>query len=178
MPRLAPLALLAAAVAAISPPIARAEPPATLPAAAREASQRPALTVRDALSLAAALRNLDGRAVVIRQNGQDGTVMVPWEFGSGSLRIRIANDLAALAPVERAAEASRQAIAQEVFRDTPADKPDPARVEEFQRQYSQVLDTPAAGLGDLARISVSELKLDKNEIAVTVLQALKPILDQ
>jgi hypothetical protein len=158
---------IAVALALASPPSAFAEKPAKL-------------SIRDAIALTSALRNMDGHMVVIRPNGQDATIMIPWEFGNGSLRQRIANDLAILDPVAANAERVRQAIIQEILKKSGAAeiKPATSDFEEFQRQYNQALDQPAPGTQDLARIKAAELKLDQNEIPVTVLQAMKPILDQ
>jgi len=160
---------------------ARAEGPGAgkPPSDARTASER-AVTVRDAMSLAIALRNLDGHLAIIKQNGQDATVMVPWEFGSGSLRLRIASDLAIASLSEKAAEDTRLAIVKEILKKSGGNevKPGTPDYEELVRQYEQATALPAPGARDLAKIKASELKLDKNEIPVTVLQALWPILEQ
>lgn len=154
----------------------------TAAAVPARAADTAAISVRDALTLASGLRNLDGRLQIIKQpGGGEGTVMVPWEFGSGSFRLRIANDLAIVAAVEKSSEEVRQAIVRELLKRTPGEtglKVGTPEYDEFQKQFNQVLDSPAPGARDLSRIKASELKLDKNEIPVTVLQALKPILDQ
>jgi hypothetical protein len=49
---------------------------------------------------------------------------------------------------------------------------------DYQKQYLDLMAQPASGTQDLGRIKTSELKLDRNEIPVTVLAALAPILDQ
>lgn len=141
--------------------------------------EAPKIPVRDAIVLATALRNLDGHLAIVKQNGQEGTVMVPWEFGSGNLRQRITDDLIIAAQVELATDRTRQNILREIAKKAGAVKVDPGtpEFEEFQRQYNEVLDSPAAGTEKLERIKVSELKLDKNEIPITILAAMKPILD-
>lgn len=155
----------------------RAEGPAT-----GQASPAPSLTVREALSLAVALRNLDGHLVVVPQDGgkSSGTVMVPWEFGNGALRLRIARDLGAVAAVEQAAEQSRQAIIREILKKTGGTeiRPGTPAMDDFTKQYEQVLAAPMPDPGHLDRIKASELKLDRNEIPITVLTALCPILDR
>lgn len=137
----------------------------------------PAMTVREALSLAVALRNLDGHMVIVK----DGTVMVPWEFGNAGLRMKIADDLEILARVERSADAARVGMVREFLQKLPAGSKDlngTPLYDEFQKQYAaQVLDAPAAGVEALERIKASDLRLDRNEIAGTVINALKPILD-
>lgn len=142
------------------------------------------ITNGDALSMLAALRNFDGRIVVIKQGGQDATVMVPWEFNSGTLRLRIARNVAALAVVEKTMEDARISILKELLKDIPPGPdgkpaqglpPGSTAFEAFQRQYAEALNAPAEVT--LFRIKASELKLDKNEIPVTALSALAPILD-
>jgi hypothetical protein len=138
------------------------------------------ITVRDAIALLSALRNLDGRMVVVEQGGQKGTVMQPWEFKSGIVRLRIASNISILAAVEKAADDARVGIVKQVRKKYGVDQitgESPA-FEEFSRLYDEVLNAKAAGTQDLARIKASDLKLDANEISVTVLSALRPILDQ
>ena len=155
------------------------------PAPARAQAQPP-LTVAQALSLLAGLRNLDGHMIVAKQNGVEGTLMVPWDFGSGTLRLKIASNIALLAADERAAEESRKAVVAEILKDMPADKDGrPAtsilsgtpEAEAYLRQYGEILKSRAPSSDRLLRIKQSELKLDRNEIPVTALSALAPILD-
>ena len=133
------------------------------------------LTVRDSLALATALRALDGRAIVVK----DGTVMQPWEFGSGSLRLRIAIDLGIVARVEQATEAARTLIIREILerKGLAEIKMGTPEFDEFTRQYTDILELPASGTDGLQRIKASELKLDRNEIPASVIAALKPVLD-
>ena len=139
---------------------------------------KPKLTVRQALSLLAALRNLDGHVV--------GNAMVPWDFQSGSLRLRIAGDISLLDPIDHLTELGRQQVFKEVAGKMPLDKEGKApsqlaagtpEFNEYQRQYDQLLDAPSPVSDALARIKASDLKLDKNDIPVTALSALSPILD-
>ena len=148
----------------------------TLPAAPLRAEPPAKITVRQAISLAQALRNLDGHMTVIKQNGADQTIMIPWEFGSGSLRLRIANDLSIAAAVEASFETARKAVIKEIG-GAATPNPGTPEYEALLKQMNDVLDQPAGGAQDLARIKASELKLDKNEIPITVLTALEPILD-
>lgn len=137
------------------------------------------LPVKDALAMLTALRNLDGRPVVIEQNGQKTTVMTPWDFKSGLLRLKIAENIAALSVVERAVDEARIAIVKQVrkkFEVERIDQDTPAFTE-FSKLYQEVLDAPTPGADGLSRIKASDLRLDQNEISVTVLAALKPILD-
>jgi hypothetical protein len=137
------------------------------------------ITVGEVIALSQALRNLDGHLIVIKRNGQDETVMVPWEFGSGSLRMKIAGDIAIADRIVNAAEQSRVGMMKEAMHKAGVAelKPGAPETDAFLKQYQETMEQPAAGAKDLQRIKASELKLDKNEIAVTVLAALKPILD-
>src|ERR1700685_1942669 len=64
--------------------------------------ERPKVTGGDALRVRSALKELDGRPVVIKQNGQDVTIVQPWDFGSGVLRLKITNDITILSAVQKA----------------------------------------------------------------------------
>lgn len=143
------------------------------------ASAADKLPVKDGLTLLTALRNLDGRPVVVEQNGQRGTVVQPWEFKSGLLRLKIAENIAALSVVERAVDEARIAIVRQVSKKFEVERIDPETpaYAEFSKLYQEVLDAPTPGADGLSRIKASDLKLDQNEISVTVLAALKPILD-
>jgi hypothetical protein len=147
-----------------------------------DAQDNKPLTVGDALNVLAALRNLDGHTIVVK----DAPLVQPWEFGSGALRLKIANDIIILGAVEKASEEARVVIVKEILRSLPADKdgnpamsipPGSAAFMAFQAQFQDAMNAPAAGTQDLARIKASELKLDKNEIPASTLVALKPILD-
>lgn len=144
------------------------------------------ITAQETQQLATALRNLDGHMIVVKQNGSDGTLMIPWEFGSASLRLRIASDLAIVDHSLKLIDDSRQAIVKELLRkrEQRTGEKDVANIKgtdpeyaEFEKQFAELMASPAPGTQDLSRIKASELRLDKNEIPVTVLAALKPILD-
>lgn len=134
------------------------------------------ISVRDSLSLLAALRNLDGKPTVVK----DQVIVQPWEFKSGVIRLRIANNIAILSAVEKLTEQARVAIVMQVRKKYDIEKIEahPTALEEFSKLYDQVLSEPAAGTQDLARVKTSDLRLDVNEIGVTVLSAMTPILEQ
>ncbi len=137
------------------------------------------LKVQDVFALQTALRNLDGHMVVVKQNGVEGTVMIPWDFGSGALRLRIANNITILDAAAKGVEDARQAIIKEITKKagTAEIKPGTPEFDDYQKQYGDIAIQPASGTQDLARIKASELKLDRNEIPGTVISALKPIMD-
>ena len=64
------LPVIAVAIGLGSPPVRSTEPGK--------------ITVREALSLATALRNLDGHMIVTKQNGVEQTIMIPPGISSGS----------------------------------------------------------------------------------------------
>jgi hypothetical protein len=135
------------------------------------------LTIQQSLTVLGGLRNLDGHQIVV--NNQ--VVFQPWEFGSATLRLKLANDITILTAVETKQEAIRKSIILEISKDKPKDfaiAPATPEMDEFMRQYNDLLAQPADGTQDLARIGAAELKLDKNEIPSGTLAALKPILDQ
>lgn len=144
------------------------------------------ITVQEVQALSPALRNLDGHMVIVKQNGTDNVLMQPWEFGSASLRIRLSSNISIVEHSLKLIEEARVAIVKEGLAklktrtgdDAAEIKPGTPEFEETQKQITEFLTQPAPGTQDLGRIKASELRLDKNEIPVTVLSALKPILDE
>lgn len=147
------------------------------------AAESKPLSVAQALSMLQAMRNLDGHIVIVKQNGVDTAITQPWSFGSGSLRVRIATSTAALAEVEKRLDETRRSIVRELLKTLPeVDGKKPTEIpagtpqwSELQRQFVEALEAPASVT--LSRIKASELKLDQNEIPVTAIAALAPILD-
>ena len=154
------------------------------------------ITVEQGAKLLAGLRNLDGRMIVVKQNGADNVVMDPWQFGSGKLRLRISNDINILEAGLKITDAARQAVFREQAskagdRLCKGEKRPPECIggqvttlstgmperDEYDRQVKELDAQPVPGTQDLSRIRASELNLDRNEIPVTVLSALEPILD-
>jgi nitroreductase len=143
-----------------------------IPSCSAFAAEAPKITNAQALSMLQALRNLDGRMVIVKET----PVMQPWDFGSGTLRLRIAKNVSALVAVEKAIDDARIGIVKEQMKGgVDQIKPGTPEFDAFQKQYADMLNAPAQV--ELARIRASELKLDKNEIPVTALSALEPILD-
>lgn len=140
----------------------------------------PQMTVGDAQQALVALRNLDGRQVVVQVNGQNAIVLEPWQFKSGALRLAIAEDITALGKLEAATERARQSIVREVLKVSGADRlvPGTKEMDEFIRQYNEVLAAPYADAPKLARIDAKLLQLDVNEISGTTLSALAPLLNR
>lgn len=148
------------------------------------AADKPGQTVAQCLSLLQALRNLDGHIVVVKQNGADTPVMVPWDFGSGALRMKIGTSVAALALFETTLETTRQNIVKEILKkmSVGADGVPPTEIKagtpefaEYQKQYTEALGAPCTV--NLPKIKASELKLEKNEIPVTAIAALASMID-
>lgn len=160
------LAFFAALLTFLSPSVSSAGPAA--------------ISVRDAIGLAAALRSLDGHTVVVQEAGKDIAKTMSYEFGSGTLRLRIASDLRILAGVEKQLEDARRGVVREILQSSGRALIDPGTpaYEDFTKQMEAILEQPASGADGLARIKASELKLDKNEIPATTLAAMAPVLDQ
>lgn len=137
------------------------------------------MTIGDVLALGPHLRSLDGRLVVVKQkDGVDGLVLTPWDFASGTLRLRIGRNLTAVMAVEREVEDTRQAILKEIQSGMPAGQEIVSGTPEwdrFQKQMTELTQQPSTV--KLDRLKASELKLDKNEIPGTALSGLAPILD-
>jgi hypothetical protein len=137
------------------------------------------MTVGDVIALGPHLRSLDGRLVVVKQkDGVDGLVLTPWDFASGTLRLRIGRNLTAVMAVEREVEDARQAIVKEVQSGLPAGQEIANGTPEwdrFQKQMTELMKQPSTVRLD--HIKASELKLDKNEIPATTLSGLAPIMD-
>lgn len=157
--------VILAAIAGIIPAIAEPAPP-------------PKQTIAQCLGMLVALRNLDGHAT------PTGNALIPWEFGSGTLRLRIANNITALALFETSLETVRNGIVKELLAKLPADKdgrpptaipPGTPEFDQLQKQYGDAIAQPCDV--KLAHIKASDLKLDKNEIPVSVLAALSSIID-
>lgn len=137
------------------------------------------LTVRQSLQALQGLKGLDGRQVVVKMNGQDTAIMKHWDFGSGALRLAIANDLSILTQVEQTTEKARISLIKSIAKDGSLTiEPNTREYAEFLRQWEQILDQPAPSTGAITKINVKELKLDVNEIPGTTLSALIPILQQ
>lgn len=143
------------------------------------------ITVQEALTLRDGLKGLDGKVVIVKQNGNDVLVPTPWEFNNGKLRLRIANNTAIIERAIKAANDAQQATLKESLAKASArlDKPVtelvtgmPERAD-YDQQYNDLLASPAAGTKDLSRIKASELNLDKNDIPPSVLSSLRPIFD-
>lgn len=146
-------------------------------AAASGADKPPAFSNAQALSMLQAHRVLDGRQVIVKQGDVDIIVPQSWDFGSGTLRMRVARNITALVAVEKTLDDARIGIVKEIIttRGVKAILPGSLELDEFQRLYGAVLADGAQV--DLSRIKASELRLDKNELPVTALSALAPILD-
>lgn len=149
--------------------------------AARADEKAPPLTNQQALTLLVALRSLDGHTVVVQGN----PILIPWEFKNGKLRNDIRRNQMMLEPIEAAVQKSQSDIIREVL-DKMVDKDGKkaTKIEvgtpqhaEVQRQIEALLLSPVGSNVTLFRIKISDLKLDDNDIPVSVIRGLEPILD-
>lgn len=179
--------------APLAPAAAPASPPAPVAATldgrstvATQSSGRKTFTNGQAVIMLEALRNMDGRQVIVKQNGSDVAILTPWEFGSAALRLRIARNISALTELAKAIDDQRIGVIREILKTMPKDKdgkeptsdilkPGMPEFDRLDKAYKEMLGDVASV--NLARIRTSELRLDRNEISVTVLSALDPILD-
>lgn len=137
------------------------------------------LTNEKALALLAAMRNLDGRLVVVKTPQGENIVAQPWVFKSAVLRLRIKRNIKALEPIEKLIEETRQTMVAAAQAKIPlgADgKPVVAQVD-LAKDFLALLRQPVEGPVDLGRIKASELMLNENEIPGTTLAGADPILD-
>lgn len=142
-------------------------------AALAQPQPKTGLTIRQALGIIAATQSLDGHMVLAKQDGRDVAIMQPWEFGSGALRLRIMRNLSALKPNVAAAADIRAKFAASAA----GLKPESPEYADLAAAAERALDAPALGAEQVRRLKVSELRLDRNEIPISVLAALEPILD-
>lgn len=152
------------------------------PALAKDEAPKPAattgvITIGDCLAMLGALNALDGRDVVVGAGTPaERIVRLPYEFGSGKLRIDIARDITALTTAQKDAQAAQQKILLEISKGTGEIKPGTLELVEYNKQMSQLTERPCRA--DLVHITAAELKLDKNEIPSSVLTSLDKILDK
>lgn len=143
----------------------------------RAADVSKTLTNEKALALLAAMRNLDGRMVVVKTAQGDATIMQPWTFKNAQLRLRIKRNIKALEPVQKVLEETQQAMlaAAQAKAGYDADgKPKPV---DISKDFLELMRKPVEGPVDLGRIKASELMLNENEIPGTALAGADPILD-
>lgn len=153
---------------------------ATVLAGLADPVKTPAMPVSQAIQVLGALRNLDGHQVIVKANGVETVVNQPWTFGSGTVRLAIATDIALFEAVFNAVEKTRLGIIAEITKGKEPGfqiQPNTPEMADFLKQYNEALGAPASGLERVVRIKTVDLRLDVNEIPVTTLSALLPILE-
>ncbi len=150
----------------------------TLISSAHAQDSKIPMTVGQALQVLGALRSLDGQQVVVKMNGADAAITQPWQFKSGVLRLAIADDIAVLSKLEAATEKARVGIIREITKGGDRVQAGTPEMVEFQRQYDDLNAAPFSGVDALSKIDAKALNLDVNEIPVTTLSALTPILSR
>lgn len=144
---------------------------------AQEVPKSP-MTVGEAIQVLGALRALDGQQVIVKQNGGDVVVAQPWKFSSATLRLAIADNIAILSKLETSTDKARVGIIREIANGGDRVSVGTKEFDEFQRQYDAMNAAPYGAAGALTRIDAKALNLDVNEIPVTTLSALWPILSR
>ncbi len=132
---------------------------------------------RDILNLLKALSALDGRPtpVTVKDKDREVTQIVikPYSF-SGTARLAMARALVAVKDVNDALSRTHDGLVKQF-----ADPADPTQVSDanmqaFTDEWEKVLD--AAVVLKFARISCTELRVEENQLPVSVLAALDPLL--
>lgn len=172
------LALLAlAAITGANAQTAPAPAPAPAPRTAIIPPQPAPLTVAECLVVLGGLNQLDGHQVIFAGGTpKEQIVTLSYEFGNGTLRRDITQDIVELQAVQRTAQTVQQQIFKEVAKGETEIKPNTPQMEEYNKQINEASVAPCPA--KIIRIKQADLKLEKNEIAGTVLAALDKILDK
>jgi hypothetical protein len=130
----------------------------------------------DLLELGRGLGDLDGcfKVVTDPRTGKDEKVAIAYEF-TGKVRFAIARNLTAVKPALEALAKAKQAIGEEVAgKGVTEIKGDSPALAAFNRKWAEVLNEPITV--DLAKLTESDLNLDRNGIPGTTLTALQPVI--
>jgi hypothetical protein len=139
----------------------------------------PELTIDDCLTILVGLNGLDGHQALTRDNT---VVVLSYKFENAKLRGIIQENIAALGAVQSNLQKVQQQIFKEVagskfeLRPDAADPAERALLQQYQKQALDARQGPCKAT--LSRISLNDLRLDKNEIPGSILAALSKILDK
>lgn len=145
------------------------------------------MTLNDCLLILQGLNAIDEHIVLFGKPGEQQTIKLAYEYGSGTFRAALGSNIRILTTLQQGAQADQQKILLEVFKGkggTPPDKDASSEEKaEFAKQsiaYDKQLKelTAAPCAVQLTRIKVSDLKLEKNELPASALANLDKILDK
>lgn len=140
------------------------------------ATVAPTLPIRTLLEINAALSALDGTPTVVKgENGVEKTVIVPYQF-SGKVRWGISKNLNVLKRVSEDFSKTRDALINEVSNGTGRIEPEnEAAIKLLNSKVAEVFATEEDTKG-LLSLPFDGLNLDTNQIPVSILAALEPII--
>ena len=136
----------------------------------------PTLPIKTLLEINAALSLLDGTPTIVKgENGADKTVIIPYQF-SGKVRWGLSKNLNILKRISEDFTKARDAIIQDVSGGTGRIEPDnEAAIKTLNEKIAEVFATEEDTKG-LLTLSLEGLNLDTNQIPVSILSALEPII--
>jgi hypothetical protein len=131
------------------------------------------LTVGQAWQIINALHALDGHQEIVHDGDRQSVVTVPYKFGPG-FRWALATDWTALQPIAEAYQKAARAEAGELspggaIKDGTPEAKKFAEADAILQAKEQTVN--------IVRLKLSEFALEKNDIPISALSALSPIID-
>jgi len=126
----------------------------------------------DLLNLFRGLNSLDGRLAPSAAMADSNPALIPYKFG-GKARITLARWLAAVKSANDTLSAAHDALVRQFIPVGEKEVP-PARRAEFQAEWDKVMDDTVSF--ELPKVPVDELFAEDNQLPVSVLAVLSPIL--
>lgn len=135
------------------------------------------LSVKEIIALQNALSSLDGeQKVVATENGGSKTVLIPYQFG-GKTRWAIVKNMGILKKHVENFSKARDALINEISAGTGVIKEtDEQSIEKLNRGLSEILEAQQS-VNNLSVLSEDSLNLDVNQIPVTTLTVLTPLIE-
>jgi len=132
-------------------------------------------------SLHGAIGQLDARSKLIKENGGEREVMVPYSF-SAITRMKLAKAIAAMQPVVEAYQKALTGIKAEEEAKSPAGENEAAdvysaRIFKEVVKSAMVLVTQEEDV-ELPEFTIDEFRIETNEFPPSVLSALLPLIDE
>lgn len=123
------------------------------------------------IALANAIASLDGSDRVVKDGASERVVKEPYKFERG-FRIAMARNLTALKPILEGYEKELSVIRVEIGGEIKDGSPAMMRLNEENRRLLAIVQK-----ANLFTIAEAELKLDVNQIQISILSALEPIME-
>lgn len=140
------------------------------------ATVAPTLPIKTLLEINAALSVLDGTPTIVKgENGTEKTVTVPYQF-SGKVRWGISKNLNVLKRISEDFSKTRDSLISDVSGGIGRIEPEnEAAIKLFNEKIAEVFTTEEDTKG-LLSLPFEGLNLDVNQIPVSILAALEPII--